>query len=220
MFFSFFVHDRFISETLQDIAEPDLLNVATALPRPSHVGSGGAGPHPIVPQFADDIDGLADGLMHLQAVAYANDEHLVSPACDEWSESVLFLKEFLDQRKEGSLVHAAVLVDRITAYPPWQWRSDRYLSEVRDDMKNLIPLLLSDRNFISDSYAVQVLWMWCLNHHVEKRGLLCRFVVQGSNSDVHRIRFQAQGRVKSTKFRKVSYAQYSRDYDLLDELGN
>ena len=67
----------------------------------------------IVPQAAvciEDIDGLSAGLAHLQAAAYANDRHFVSPALDYWSEQVIFLKNFLAQRTQGSLEHAADIV--------------------------------------------------------------------------------------------------------------
>ena len=171
------------------------------------------------PTSIEDVDGLAAALAHMQAVAYANDAHFDTEASDAWSDPVWFLQEFLRRRQRGSFAHAYQIVEEVVLYKPWQWRSHNdYRSLIKDHMKTLIKLLLSDPSFVAEELGVQVRWVMCLNHHCEERNLLCKFVLQGS-LDLHKVAYQPQGRLKSTKYAKVSYKTFSKDQDLLDRLG-
>ena len=87
-------------------------------------------------------------------------------------------------------------------------------------MKTLNKLLMADTNFISDDWGVQVRWVMCLNHHAVERYLLCRYVLQGTRDSPRKMAYQAQGRVKGTKYKNLTYAAHSRDFDLLEDLGD
>ena len=149
----------------------------------------------------------------MQASAYAKDCHFAHEK--QWCEQVWFLNEFLQARKHGSLKQSADVVESLVAYEPWQWRLEYYASTIKEAMKSLNSLLLADLHFIGADWGVQVLWVSLLNHHVEAHCLLCRYVLQGSK-EAHKVAFQAQGRVKGTKYAKISHATFRRDRDLLE----
>ena len=78
--------------------------------------SSGGAPKPYYLSDAADIDGLAAGLIYLQATAYAKDCHFAH--AEQWCEQVWFLNEFLQARKHGSLKEAARIVESLVAYEP------------------------------------------------------------------------------------------------------
>ena len=73
-----------------------------------------------------------------------------------------------------------------------------------------------NRGFISEDLEVQIKWHFALNHYAVENSLLCKFVIQGVRTQTPHLAIQAQGRLKSTRYKKVSKKRQLEDSEHRD----
>jgi hypothetical protein len=157
------------------------------------------------------IDAFAFALLYIQWLAYGTSNNHILP----WPSSVCKLQDHC-RRYAHDLPELSAAIDDILQYTPREWRN--FESCCTSELKRIIAKMwkaaLKSNAFISKDLMVQLKWYYTLNFYAVENSLRCKFKMQGLYSQTHRLVFQAQGRLKTTKYKNVSANQRKLDCEL------
>jgi hypothetical protein len=152
------------------------------------------------------VDEVAEALMFIQWVAYgaATSNGTLTA---EWPAVVWKLYEYF--RGDNGLNAA---LGQILWYSPAQWR-DGNGDDLEEKVRWMWLVALRDRAlFGSDStFALLLSYYHRLNYHAEKQNLLCSSCVKDASEEHHALVYEAQGRLRSSKYKVVSKIQWVED---------
>ena len=171
---------------------------------------------PSYPTDSDAIDAYSRGLMFMQWVAYPNADEPLSPALglniqNIWPSGLVAFADHCRERQVW-LSDVTLALDEIMEYSPMAWRGEMYLKLLRRKVKDLWPMLCnsSGPTFLWTDFELQMRWYWSLNHWAQENCLCCKFVVQKPGSDEGKLKYRAQGRMLSTRYKDRGANKRSR----------
>ena len=157
-----------------------------------------------MPIDINEIDAFAFALLYIQWLAYGTSNNHILP----WPSRVCQLQDHC-RRYVHDLPELSAAIDDILQYTPTEWRNFEgyYIPELRRIIAKVWTAALKRHAFISEDLLVQLKWYYALNFYADETSLLCKFQIQGLSSQTPRLVFQAQGRLRSTKYKDVSANQ-------------
>ena len=164
---------------------------------------------PIDPIDMNEIDKFAKALLCIQSIAYGNHEE--NDSLEQWPDEVWHLHEHCSRHADG-LRDLGAKVDEIVQYSPGEWI--KFPGSSAHLRKTIITPMWAGAftsAFISRDVGVKMKWMYSLNHYSEQANLLCKFVIQGLKDHAPKLVYQAQGRISSTRYSRVTHKKRLRE---------
>ena len=164
---------------------------------------------PIDPIDMNEIDKFAKALLCIQSIAYGNHEE--NDSLEQWPDEVWHLHEHCSRHADG-LRDLGAKVDEIVQYSPGEWI--KFPGSSAHLRKTIITPMWAGAftsAFISRDVGVKMKWMHSLNHYSEQANLLCKFVIQGLKDHAPKLVYQAQGRISSTRYSRVTHKKRLRE---------
>jgi len=171
---------------------------------------------PSMPIDINEIDAFAFALLYIQWLAFGNfNNSIVQDALLEtWPERVCQLQDHC-RRCVRDHPDLSAAIDDILQYMPKEWKNyqDHYIPDLKRLIRKVWIAAFQGRGFISEDFQVQLKWYYALNRYAVENSLLCKIQIQK-----HRLVFQAQGRLKTTRYKNVSGKRRKQDIEMRDEI--
>ena len=173
-------------------------------------------PSTTTPIVMKEIDAFAFAFLYIQWLAYGKSS--TYPLSEEWPPRVRELEihcnRYVDELPD---LHAAV--NYILQYLPSEWRETDgcYIPYLKRSTIVMWDAALKSGGFISQEFEVQLKWYHALNYYAVENSLLCKFIIQGVMTQRKRLIFQAQGRLKTTRYKDCSKRRRCEDRVLREE---
>ena len=168
------------------------------------------------PTDVKEIDAFAFALLYIQWLAYG--KSALYPRLEDWPPRVRQLEihcnRYVDELPD---LHAAVKY--ILQYLPSEWTEADgcYIPYLKRSAIVMWDAALKSGGFISQDFEVQLKWYHALNYYAVENSLLCKFIIQGVMTQRKRLIFQAQGRLKTTRYKDCSKRRRCEDSVLREE---
>jgi hypothetical protein len=182
----------------------------------------GDGPPPLPPTSTpvsniDEIDAFSFALLYIQWVAHGTSTTII--LLEQWPSSVRQLQDHCN-RRDDEVPELSTAINNILKYTPREWKlyEGYYIPELQRTMLEVWKAAFKpNTGFILDQLTVQLQWYYSLNYHTVENKLLCKFQIVGLKTQTPRLVFQAQGRLKMTRYKKVTKRTREHDVELRDE---